>query len=103
MEGHPHLELPTAILLKLLNSKDRDVILHNARIWPEPLRIDNTKVSFFRDFSAELQKQTAKLTDVKRLLRNLDLKYAMLYPANVQVEALGITDSRQFTNIIPYH
>lgn len=89
--GHAHLELPCGhfYLFKLLNYKDRDAILHNARIRPEVLRIDNTKVSLFPDFSADLQKHRAKFTDVKRRLRDLDLKYAMLYPAHLWVESMG--------------
>lgn len=72
---------PWPFLFKLLNYKYRDAILYNARIWSAALRIDNTKVSPFPDFSAELQKQKAKFTVVKRPIRDLEIKYAMLYPA----------------------
>lgn len=53
------------------------------------MAIDNSKISLFSDFSAELQKQRAKFTDVKKRLRDLNLPYAMLYPAQLRVVALG--------------
>ena len=53
------------------------------------MKIDNAKISCFPDFSAELQKQRAKFIDIKRRLRALDIKYAMLYPSKLRVEALG--------------
>lgn len=65
------------------------MILLNARMKPAALKIDNAKISLFPDFSDDLQKQRAKFTDVKRRLRDLDLKYAMLYPARLKVEVLG--------------
>lgn len=80
---------PRPFLFKLLNYKDRDVILRNARLKPAALKVDNAKISLFPDFSADLQKQQAKFTDVKRRLRDLDLKYAMLYPARLRIEVLG--------------
>lgn len=80
---------PWPFLFKLLNYKDSDVILYNARIRPEALRIDNAKISLFPNFPADLQKQRAKFTDVKRRLRDLGIKYATFYPARLRVEALG--------------
>lgn len=53
-------------LFKLLNHKDRDVILSKARNLSSTLVIDNSKVSLFTDFSAELQKQHAKFQDIKK-------------------------------------
>lgn len=53
------------------------------------LTIDNAKISLFPDFSAELQKQLAEFMDVKKRLRDFNLKYAMLYPARLRVVALG--------------
>lgn len=51
------------------------------------LVIDNTKISLFPDFSAELQKQRVKFINVKRCLRSLELQYAMLYMAQLQFVA----------------
>ena len=80
---------PRPFLFKFLNYKDRDAVLRLARLNPAALKIDNTKVSMFPDFSADLQKQRAKFMDVKRRLRDLDLKYAMLYPARLRLEVHG--------------
>lgn len=82
---------PRAFLFKLLNYKDRDAILAKARTMGGKLAIENSKISLFPDFSAELQKQRAKFMDVKRRLRDLNLPYAMLYPARLRVVALGET------------
>ena len=80
---------PRPFLFKFLHYRDRDATLYNARINPAALKVDNTKVSLFPDFSAELQKKRSKFLDVKRRLRDLDLKYAMLYPARLRVEVFG--------------
>ncbi|XP_073491350.1 protein mono-ADP-ribosyltransferase PARP15-like [Aquarana catesbeiana] len=55
------------------------------------LAIDNSKISLFPDFSAELQKHCAKFIEVKKRLRELSVQYAMLYPARLRVTALGAT------------
>lgn len=60
--GHP----PRTFLFKLLNYKDRDVILAKARNMVGALAMDNTNICLFPDYSAEVQKQRAKFTDVKR-------------------------------------
>ena len=49
--------------------------------------IDNSRISLFPDFSAEVQKQRAQFNDVKKRLRFLELQYAMLYPARLRVVA----------------
>lgn len=54
---------PRPFLFKLLNYKDRDVILSKARTMFAALVIDNSKISLFPDFSAELQKQSAKFIE----------------------------------------
>lgn len=71
---------PCAFLFKLLNYKDRDAILSKARTMSGAMAIDNSKISLFPNFSAELQKQRAKFTDVKKRLQDFILPYAMLYP-----------------------
>lgn len=76
-------------LFKLLNYKDRNIILSKARAMGGAMAIDNSKISLFPDFSAELQKQRAKFTDARKRLRDLYLQYAMLNPAHMQVVALG--------------
>lgn len=51
---------PPHLLFKLLNLKDRDVILHQARTRSNLMKIDHVRISFCPDFSAEEQRQRAK-------------------------------------------
>lgn len=53
------------------------------------LVMDNTKMSLFLNYSAEVQKKRAKFTNVKRRLRTLNLQYTMLFPAKLRVVANG--------------
>lgn len=53
----------------------------------EILKVDNTKVSLFLDFSAEVQRQRGKFLDIKKRLRVLNVQYFMLYPAKLKVIA----------------
>lgn len=53
------------------------------------LAMDNTKMSLFPDYSAEVQKQRAKFTDAKRQLRTHNLQYTMLFPAKLRMVANG--------------
>lgn len=53
----------------------------------DALVMENSKISLFPDFSAEVQKQRAQFNDVKKRLRSLKIQYAMLYPACLRVMA----------------
>lgn len=81
---------PRPVLIKLLHFKDRDTILRKARDLPDAM-INGCRVSFYPDFSAEVQKRRMQFLDVKKRLRNLLVPYAMLYPAKLRVAALGTT------------
>lgn len=48
-------------------------------------------MSFYPDFSADVQKRRMLFQDIKRRLRTLQLPYAMLYPAKLRVVALKAT------------
>lgn len=50
---------PHTFLFKLLNYKDRDIILSKARNLVDTLKMANSKISLFPDFSAKVQKQRA--------------------------------------------
>lgn len=89
-ENHPGLSC-----LKFLNFKDRDADLYLARIKEEAMKIDNVRISFYPDFSAELQRKWAKFTEVKKRLRCFDVTNAMLYPAKLRVAA---NDETHFFN-----
>lgn len=75
-------------ILKLLHYKDRDIILRLARQKTD-MDIQGSKVSIYPDFSAAVQKQRAKFTEVKKRMRAIPLVYSMLYPAKLRVVADG--------------
>lgn len=56
---------PRPVLARLLNCRDRDTILRNARQKRE-IHYENSKVSIFPDFSLELQKQRKPFMRLKR-------------------------------------
>lgn len=81
---------PRPVLVKVLHFKDRDIILRKARELSD-IRLDGNKIAFYPDFSVNVQKRRAQFHDVKRRLRDLELSYAMLYPAKLRVVANGTT------------
>lgn len=64
------------------------MILQKARA-TGPLLYENAEVSFFPDFTQLVQKQRCTFQSVKKRLRDKGLKYAMLFPAQLRVEADG--------------
>lgn len=81
---------PRSVLVKVLHYRDRDIILRKAREMSD-IRMNGSKIAFYPDFSADLQKRRAQFQDVKRRLRAVDLSYAMLYPAKLRVIAEDTT------------
>lgn len=79
-EGVP----PRTFIAKLLNFKDRDAVLRMARLKGN-IPFQSGFISAFPDFSAEVQRQRARFTEVKRCLRAHHIKYAMLFPARLHV------------------
>lgn len=69
-----------AILVRLLDFRDRDQILAEARKHPE-LRHENAVIILYPD----LQKKRRSFTDVHRHLREKGLIYNMLYPSRLKV------------------
>lgn len=72
---------PIGSLLSLLDhfslshsalKKDRDAVLHQAKTKGNPMKID-VRISFYPDFSAEVQRRSAKFTEVKSTLGNMML------------------------------
>lgn len=74
--------LPRPVLARLLNFRDRDVILQVARVAP-PIKIDNSIVSIYPDYTAAVSEQRRTFMDIKKELRQRKLKYSMLYPAKL--------------------
>ncbi|KAL1252306.1 hypothetical protein QQF64_020102 [Cirrhinus molitorella] len=49
------------------------------------LRYEDSKVSFYQDFSASVIRRRKEFNAVKQRLREMGVRYAMLYPAKLQV------------------
>lgn len=79
-EGAP----PRTFIAKLLNLRDRDAVLRLARVKGN-IPFQSGFRSAFPDFSAEVQKQRARFSEVKRRLRVHHIKYAMLFPARLRI------------------
>ena len=75
---------PRTIIARIFNFRDRDDILQEARKSP-PVKIENTTVNFFPDFTLRVQKQRRDFLAVKKRMRNQGIKYSMLYPARLRV------------------
>ena len=72
------------IIARLLNFRDRDLILQLFRT-KGPFVHGNSTISAYPDFTAEVQRRRATYMMVKRQLRSLDIKYALLFPARLKV------------------
>lgn len=79
---------PRTFIAKLLNYRDRDVVLRLTRE-KGPILHDNAQISVYPDFSVEVQKKRALFLTAKKRLRELNLKYAMLYPAKMKITVDG--------------
>ena len=81
---------PRTIIAKLLHYRDRDTILQAARVAPA-VKLNNATIRFFPDFTLQVQQARRGFLEVKAALRKEGLKYAMLFPAKLRVEAHGKT------------
>lgn len=52
---------------------------------------NGNRVSMYPDFSPELQKKRARFGEAKCKLQQLKVKYALLYPARLRINAMGET------------
>lgn len=75
---------PRTFIFRLLNFRDRDLVLREARKLEE-LRYENVKIMLFPDYSMETQRQRRTFDHVKAQLRVKGLKYNMLFPAKLKV------------------
>lgn len=76
---------PRTFILKLLNFRDRDLVLREARKI-EILRHEGAKLMIFPDYSVDTQKMRRSFDQVKLDLRNRKIKYSMLFPAQLRVQ-----------------
>lgn len=81
---------PRTFILRMLNYNDRDIILQKARQLLD-IKMEGSRIFFFPDFSAEVQQQRAKFSDVKCRLLQAELTYSILYLARLWVVAQGNT------------
>ncbi|KAJ1106523.1 hypothetical protein NDU88_003924 [Pleurodeles waltl] len=76
---------PRPITVRLMNFRDRDVILQGARK-RGPLKIEGKEINIYPDYTNLVQKQRSAFASVKKVLRQNDMKYALLYPAKLRIE-----------------
>ena len=81
---------PRPIVMRLLHHQDRDAILHETRK-RGVIKIENTRVMFFPDYTLAVQHQRNTFLKVKRKLREINYRYSLLFPARLRVEANGKT------------
>lgn len=81
---------PRIIVAKLLNFRDKQKILQLARERKEVF-LDNRRIHFFPDFSVELQNARKAYTEVKRMLRDLEIEYSFVYPSKLRIMYMGKT------------
>lgn len=71
--------------MKLLNFRDRDLVLREARKIVV-LHYESTKLIIFPDYSEGTQRQRRSFDHVKLNLRNRKIKYTMLFSARLRVQ-----------------
>lgn len=79
---------PWPFLVRFLNYCDRDMILTQSRK-NQKLKHENSRVMPFPDFSAATQQKRRSFNDVRRRLREKEIKYSMLYPCKLRVQYKG--------------
>lgn len=78
------------LIMRFFNFKDKMKVLQRAREKGD-IFYNGARISFYPDYSPELQRRRAGFLDIKRALRNLNIPYALLYPARLRVVASGST------------
>lgn len=81
--SRPPGAFPRPFLVRFLNFRDQDMILTQARKLQE-LKHDNARVMLFPDFSAATQQKRRSFTEVRRRLREKEVKCSMLYPRSLE-------------------
>uniref|UniRef100_H3BB74 L1 transposable element RRM domain-containing protein n=1 Tax=Latimeria chalumnae TaxID=7897 RepID=H3BB74_LATCH len=81
-------ERPRMLLFKLLWFHDKELILQHARN-SGPLRYKNKQIYFFPDMSADLFQKHKSFSEVKRLCKDLEIPFALLYPARFRIDFKG--------------
>lgn len=79
---------PRPLIAKFLNFRDKEKVLRLARSNGDMI-YENKKISFYPDYSADLQRRRDEYRDVKRMLREKEVEYALMYPAQLRVKHQG--------------
>lgn len=77
------------IIARILNYRDRDVILRLAR-GKGTVDHQGKTLSFFPDFTVAVQTPRQEFSTVKTFLQSEGIPYAMLYPARLRVGSEGV-------------
>lgn len=77
---------PSPIIAKVLNYRDRDAALRQARD-KKTLQYEGSEISLYPDYTARVQEARKHFAPYKKQLRDLGLDYAMLYPAKLRVNS----------------
>ena len=81
---------PRPLLAKLFHYRDRDAVLRAARVRGD-LEFEGNRIMIFPDYTLAVQHQRSTFQAVKKRLRDLGLKYSLLFPAKLRVVFNGKT------------
>lgn len=76
------------IIAKFLNYREKDKVLRFARE-KGAVYLNDKRISFYPDYSVEIQRKINGFNDVKKKLREKNIEYAIRYPAKLRVRHLG--------------
>lgn len=76
--------LPRPLIVRVLNYRDRDLLLKAAREKGTVL-YENRKISLYPDYTVIVQKQRLSYQPIKQKLRKLQVNYALLFPARLKI------------------
>uniref|UniRef100_H3ARV8 L1 transposable element RRM domain-containing protein n=1 Tax=Latimeria chalumnae TaxID=7897 RepID=H3ARV8_LATCH len=79
---------PRMLIFKLLCYQDKEVILRQARKLGA-LTFKNKPIYIFPDMSADLFQKRKSFFGVKRLCKDLDIPFALLFPARLRIDFKG--------------
>lgn len=79
---------PRPIIAQLLNYRDRDAILREARA-RDPVMYQGSKLTFSPDYTPAVQAARRKFASSKKLLVKSSIPYIMLYPAKLKITHEG--------------
>ena len=75
---------PRPLIARFLNFRDRDLILQTFRT-KGPILFNGQRIAAYPDFTAEVQRRRSSYAAIKASLRDMGLKYALLFPAKLRV------------------